>query len=100
VLETDASMESHAEVAQASGAPDELLCALNEHRLVPFFSDTGGMYTDAIGSGWLAYCLPAQICCGQQNYYWALFDLPSHFLPGPLYSYSEFLRVPDLRYIA
>ena len=90
VVETDASMQSHVEVAQASGGPAELLCALNERQVVPFFADTGGMYTDAIGAGWLAYCLPAETCFGRQRYYWALFDMPSQLLPSPLCSYSEF----------
>lgn len=92
VIETDSSMITHTEIAQYQGAPPELLIALKELRLVPFFSDTEGMYHNLIGDDWLSYCLPAQVCHGRQDYYWALFDLPSHYLPGEVYSYSEFLR--------
>jgi hypothetical protein len=92
VIETAASLISHLEIAQDQGASPELLTALRELRLVPFFFDTGGMYRDAVGHDWLSYCLPPQVCRGLQEYYWALFDLPPHYLPGPVYSYAEFLR--------
>jgi CheY-like chemotaxis protein len=92
VIETKASLLSHFEVAQDQGAPPELLSALRELRLLPFFSDTGGMYRDGVGHDWLSYCLPTNICRGRQDYYWALFDLPPHYLQGPVYSYAEFLQ--------
>lgn len=92
VIETVASLVSHIEVAQDQNAPAALIAALKELRLVPFFSDTGGMYESTIGHDWLTYCLPAQVCQGRQHYYWALFDLPPHYLQGPVYSYAEFLR--------
>ncbi len=92
VIETKGGLISHGEIAQDLGAPAELLAALNEFRLVPFFSDTGGMYGDAVGHDWLSYCLPPQICRGSEEYYWALFDLPSHYLKGTIYPYSEFLK--------
>jgi CheY-like chemotaxis protein len=92
VVETEASLMSQLEVAQDYGAPLELLTGLRELRLVPFFSDSGGMYTDALRHDWLSYCLPAQICFGAQDYYWALFDFPSHYLREPFYSLADFLR--------
>ncbi len=91
VIETAEGLTAHYEVAADQGAPAELLTALQEHRLVPFFSDTGGTYLRQIGDSWLSYCLPAQVCHGQNAYYWALFDLPSHYLQGPVYSYAEYL---------
>ena len=91
VIETKASLITQLEVAQENGAPPELLTALREFRLVPFFSDTYGMYQEAVGNDWLSYCLPPQICQGRQDYYWALFDLPPHYLQAPVYSYAEFL---------
>jgi CheY-like chemotaxis protein len=91
VVETEAGMLSQMEVAQDNGAPDELVDGLADMRLLPFFADTG-MYTDAIAHDWLSYCLPAQHCAGKQDYYWALFDLPPRMLPGPVYSYADFLR--------
>lgn len=92
VIETASGLTTHFEVAQDQAAPPELLSALRELRLVPFFSDTGGMYLREIGQNWLSYCLPPQVCQGREDYYWALFDLPQHYLHGPVYSYAEFLR--------
>lgn len=92
VVETESSLISQFEVAQDQGGSLELLTALRELRIVPFFSDTGGMYSDAISHDWLSYCLPAKICHGRQEFYWALFDLHAHFLQIPVYSYAEFLR--------
>lgn len=92
VLETKAGLISHFEVAQDQGAPPELLTALKSLQLLPFFSDTDGMYGASVGHDWLSYCLPPQICRGRQDYYWALFDLPPHYLNSPVYSYAEFLR--------
>ncbi len=91
VVETEAGLLSQMEVAQDNGAPEELVTGLADLRLLPFFADTG-MYTEAIEHDWLSYCLPAQRCAGRQDYYWALFDLPAHMLPGPVYSYADFLR--------
>lgn len=91
VIETDVSLSTQLEVADDQCAPPELLVALQEFRLVPFFCDTQGMYQRKIGHDWLQYCLPAQICQGRQNYYWALFDLPRHYLQDPVYTYAEFL---------
>lgn len=92
VVETESSLISQFEVAQDQSAPLELLTALRELQIVPFFSDTDEMYSDAISHDWLSYCLPAQICHGKQEFYWALFDLPSHYLQMPIYSYTDFLR--------
>ena len=91
VIETDASLIAHLEIARDQGAPPELLSALQELRLVPFFSDTGGVYRNVVGHHWLSYCLPPQVCHGYQDYYWAMFDLPPHYLQSPVYSYAEFL---------
>jgi CheY-like chemotaxis protein len=92
VVETESGLMSQLEVAQDNGAPLELLTALRELRVVPYFHDSGGMFTSALEHDWLSYCLPSQICSGRQDYLWALFDLPPHCLPDPLYSYSEFLQ--------
>ncbi|MDX8400742.1 MAG: response regulator [Gallionellaceae bacterium] len=92
VLATQQSFITQFEVAQDQGAPIELLAALQEFRLLPFFSDTGGMYLGEIGDDWLQYCLPPQICRGQQDYYWALFELPSHLLQGPVYSFAKYMH--------
>lgn len=92
VIETKASLMSHFEIAQDQGAPPELLNALREQRVVPFFSDTDGVYLKEIGNNWLSYCLQPHIQRGKQDYFWALFDLPGHYFPGPVYSYGKFLK--------
>lgn len=92
VLSTKQSILTQLELAQDQCAPPELLSALRELRLVTFFSDTGGMYQQEIGDDWLQYCLPAEICHGRQDYYWALFELPSRFLPDAIYPYEDFLH--------
>jgi len=50
------------------------------------------MYLKEVGHNWLSYCLPPQVCQGRENYYWALFDLPPHYLHGLVFSYAEFLQ--------
>jgi len=92
VIETASSLTTHMEVAQDQGAPQPLIDGLREMHLVPFFSDTGGMYVKEVGQNWLQYCLPPHVCHGRENYYWALFDLPAHYLSGPVYSYAEHLK--------
>lgn len=92
VIETIASLTMHLEIAQDQSAPFELISALQELRLVPFFCDTGGMYRETIRDDWLAYCLPPQIYRGRENYYCAFFDLPDHYLQTSIYSYAQFLQ--------
>jgi hypothetical protein len=92
VIETEGGLMSQFEVALEQGAPLQLLSGLREMRIVPFFSDTGGMYDESISHEWLSYCLPAEVCHGTQDFYWALFDLPSRYLKTPIYSYADFLR--------
>jgi CheY-like chemotaxis protein len=94
VIATEQGMCAQYEMARDSDAPDSLLNALAERRVLPFFSDAGGdgMYARAIGDNWHRYCAAAQVCEGVERYYWALFDLPQHYLDGPLYTYAEFLQ--------
>ena len=92
VIETATGLTAQYEIAEDQGAPPELLNALRDHKLVPFFSDTGGMYLKEVGKNWLSYCLPPQVCQGGTTYYWALFDLPARFLQGPVYSQEDFLK--------
>lgn len=92
VIETRTSLKAHLEIAQDQDAPLELLDTLREMQAVPFFSKTGGVYLKEIGSSWGSFCLPANNLKGEQDYFWALFDLPANYLHSPLYSYSEFIR--------
>lgn len=93
VVETEASLMAHYEMAQHQNAPPELLESLKKHLLIPFFSDSDGVYDGSINNKWMSYCRPSQLCKGTQNYYWAIFEFPSHYLHGDIYSYANFLML-------
>lgn len=94
VIETEQGLRSQYEIARDNDAPPTLLSALLERRLLPFFSQAGGdsMYSKAVGDNWHRYCAAPQVCHGREAYYWALFDVPPHYLGAPIYSHSLFLR--------
>ncbi len=92
VVETEASMDSHFEVASDNDAPPSLLDALKDRRVIPYFRDGDGMYSKDFGVNWHKYIEPAQVCEGSQRYYWALFDLAPGELAEPASSFDEFLR--------
>jgi CheY-like chemotaxis protein len=96
VIETRASLKAHLEIAQDQDAPPEMLDALKEMQLVPFFSKTGGVYLKEIDQNWVSFCLPSNVLKGEQDYFWALFDLPANYLHSPLYSYREFLKEREI----
>ena len=94
MIETEQGMYAQYEIARDSDAPPSLLDALLERRVLPFFSDPDGdgMYSRRVGENWHRYCAAPQICQGRETYYWALFDLPSHYFDQRPYSYAEFLK--------
>jgi CheY-like chemotaxis protein len=92
VVETEASMDSHYEIAGDNDAPQSLLTALRERCIVPWFRQGDGMYSADFASGWHKYIAPAQVCRGAQNYYWALFKLEPGELAEPASSFSDYLR--------
>lgn len=91
-VETEAGMNAHYEIANDNGAPQALLDALQERRVIPYFHDGDGMYTGAFANGWHKYIEPARVCQGQQAYFWALFKLAPGMIARETYSYNEFLR--------
>jgi hypothetical protein len=42
---------------------------------------------------WMRYFAPSHTCKGAQNYYWSIFEFPSHYLHGDIYSYANFLML-------
>lgn len=94
IIETAHSLHTQYEMARDSAAPPALLEALLEKRLIPYFSgpDSDGMYAASIGENWFRYCAPPQLCHGQEDYYWALFNLPPHLLAQPVLSHAQFLK--------
>ncbi len=92
VVETEASMDAHYEMACDNDAPDSLLHALRERCIIPYFRDGDGMYSRAFSSDWHRYTAPAQVCKGAQNYYWALFPLAPGELDEPAHPFAAYLR--------
>jgi CheY-like chemotaxis protein len=94
VIETEQSMYSQYEIARDSDAPRSLLHALLERRVLAFFSDPygDGMYNSGMSENWHRYCAAPRICEGNETYYWALFDLPSHYFDQRPHTYSQFLQ--------
>ena len=94
IIETERSLHTQYEMARDSDAPESLLLALLEMRVIPYFSDadSDGMYAAHIGENWFRYCAAPTICLGRVTYFWALFDVPPHQLGQPVMSYAQFLR--------
>lgn len=92
VVETDASMQAHVEVARDNKAPAALLAALHARHLVPFFHEGDGMYSASVGEDWQRCCKPAQVCSGAERYYWTIFELPAGYLKRPVRAYDDYLR--------
>jgi CheY-like chemotaxis protein len=92
VVETEASMLSHYEVACDNEAPPSLLAALRERCIIPWFREGDGMYSADFAEGWHKYIAPAQLCKGAQDYYWALFKVAPGELAEPASSFAEYLR--------
>ena len=92
VVETEASMNSHYEVACDNDAPDSLLSALRARCIVPWFREGDGMYSCAFKNAWHRYIAPARVCHGAQPYYWALFKLEAGQLDQPATSFADYLR--------
>ncbi|CAN7157722.1 hypothetical protein LJR289_000139 [Pseudoduganella sp. LjRoot289] len=94
VVETERGMQAQFEMARDSGAPRQLLQALADRSVLPFFQHLGhdGMYDKSINGSWRHYCREPQICEGEELYYWALFELPPGYLPEQPYSHAQYLR--------
>ncbi|SHG43437.1 response regulator [Massilia sp. CF038] len=96
VVETEASMDSHFEVACDNDAPDSLLTALRERCIVAWFRGGDGLYAKSFASSWHKHVQPARLCRGSQNFYWALFPLAPGELTEPAASFADFLRTREL----
>ena len=94
IIETERSLHTQYEMARDSDAPESLLLALLEMRVIPYFSDvdSDGMYAAQIGENWFRYCAAPTICLGRVTNFWALFDVPAHPLGQAVISYAQFLR--------
>jgi CheY-like chemotaxis protein len=91
VIETEQGMDTHHEVARDSGAPPSLLEAIEARCVVPFFRHGDGMYdAGTVGERWYRDCAPAQVCEGEQRYFWALFDIEADELPQAAAPFARF----------
>jgi CheY-like chemotaxis protein len=91
VIATEQTMDSHYEVALDNEAPASLLEALRERRVIPYFDDGDGMYSPTVGNAWHKYTRPAQVCCGTEKYYWALFEQISSTVSSATPSFQDFM---------
>ena len=96
VVETEAGMNAHYEVACDNDAPASLLEALRERCIIPYFRGGDGMYSADFARNWHRYTEAAQLCVGAQNYYWALFKLAPGELEQPAHSFAQFLREREM----
>lgn len=92
VVETEAGMESHYEVACDNDAPPSLLAALRERCIVPWFREGDGMFSQTYAGNWHRYSAAAQVCHGTQDFYWALFKLEPGELEEPARPFADYLR--------
>lgn len=92
VIQTQASLEAHVNTAVARGASTEAVAPLAQHRAVPFFHTPDGMWGAQLPGQIGDYVKAAQQCLGDEDYYWALFELPLHYQKGMPYSHAQFLR--------
>ena len=92
VVETEAGMQAHYEVACDNDAPDSLLAALRERCIVPWFREGDGMYSKDFAVRWYTHSAPSRVCHGAQTFYWALFPITPAELKEAASSFSSFLR--------
>ena len=92
VIQTEMSLHGQADIAADAGVPHALLEDLVKCRVVPFFRSHDGMWHADMKGDPAAFCKPAQICSGDEPYYWALFEPPAHWAKRAPYSHSRFLR--------
>ncbi|WP_319244703.1 response regulator [uncultured Propionivibrio sp.] len=96
VVQTEAMMRSHVEIADELGAPNELLRQLSNRRHIPYFWKTSGDYTPDYDD-WESCLYPAQEFTGQNGdwYLYAVIRAPSAFNLKYIHSYSDYLDQLD-----
>ena len=92
VIQTQDSLDAHVKAALAHGATTEDVAPLTDGRAVPFFHSTDGMWNAQLPGQLGEYIKAAQRCLGDEDYLWALFELPLHYQKSMPYSHAQFLR--------
>lgn len=81
---------AHLQVVRHLDGPADLIEALVQEQVVPFFWKTGGAYTKEV-TDWREFCLPANLCAGDDDFFWAVFDVPAYYMTMPIYPYNQYL---------
>ena len=92
VLMTRDGLQDQAAAMLRMGADEDAVDDVQACRVVPFFHTPYGLWSDQLPGAAADYCKAAQVCSGQQDYYWALFELPAHYQKGHAYPHAQFLR--------
>lgn len=90
IVQTEAMMQAHFEIAYDQAAPDELLAALRSGLAIPYFWQTGGNYAP-IYEDWRACLHPATEFQGEDWYLYALVKSPAAFNRKYIVPYGEYL---------
>ena len=96
IVQTEAMMRSHFEIADELGAPKELLQHLSNRRHIPYFWKTSGDYSPDYDD-WKSCLHPAHEFTGQNGdwYMYAVINSPSAFNLKYIHSYGDYLNQLD-----
>nr|WP_199066070.1 response regulator [Chromobacterium sp. ASV5] len=71
LVKTDEELQSHREIAEDLGAPEELLAHLRGKQFVPYFATENGEYQPG-GAHWQSCLLPAATIAGRELWHYAI----------------------------
>ena len=95
----DDEIISHAEVVADQNGPHELCEMLDKKDVVPYFSQTGGFYTDEI-KDWQSCIYPSYRLESAQNYYVAIVDDINVSEFEDYYPYNSYIEHLDEQFLA
>jgi CheY-like chemotaxis protein len=95
LVQTDDDLRTHFEIAADHGAPPDLLDALRDGDMLPWFDTRDGFYHEGVEPG-TNNLYPATAVHGEQWYYYALIDQVERFQLQHVKSYNSWLRERDL----
>lgn len=90
IVQTEAMMQGHYEIAYDQAAPEGLLEQLRSGRSLPYFWKTAGNYSP-IYEDWQACLHPATEFRGRDHYLYSIVKNPGAFNLKYVYPYSEYL---------
>ncbi len=95
VIMDEDMMTAQGEIAEAQGAPEELVRTLQRRERVPYFCQTGGYYRADVPD-WRPHLHRPEVLEGRRRYYLALVEDPPIYdqLGWRILSYDRFLDAP------